>query len=58
MNVLRMFIAFVPRVAHVAEYDEEHEAPEPWERHVKDDKMLPGLDGRHLFKEPEMCPEI
>ena len=46
-------VALAPRVAHVAEHDEEHEAPEPGEGHVEDHEVLPGLDRRHLFKEPE-----
>ena len=47
------FITLAPGVTHVAEHHEEHEAPEPREGHVKNDKVLSGLDGRHLLKEPE-----
>ena len=46
-------IALAPRVTHVAENDKKHKTPEPGECHVKNDKVLPGLDGRHLLEKPE-----
>ena len=46
-------VALAPGVAHVAEDDEEHEAPEPGEGHVENNKVLSSLNRRHLLKKPE-----
>ena len=42
-----------PRHAHDEEGDGVEEGPERGEAHVSDHVVLAGLDGGHLFKEPE-----
>ena len=51
-RVVEIRVRLGPRVRHPDEGDEEEEGPEAREHHIRDDVMLPRLDGGHLLKEP------